>query len=357
MKNIFGLNLQLFAEAVVNTTDSGNANQNPVENGVQAYGGTGMTAETKTFYDKNLIAMAGPNLVYDQLAQKRPIPKGNGKSVEFRRFKPLPKATQPLTEGVTPAGKKVDVESMTSYVSQYGDYIVHSDLLELTAVDNVIVEDTRLLGNQAGITLDTIVRNKVMAGNVCFYCPKTVNGVKTQVTDRADLDETSTLTVDVIKRAVTYLRANNAPTFDGYYVAVIHPHISYDLMNDPAFVEASKYGAPEQLFKGEIGRIAGVRFLESSEAKIWNDPADDTPEGLAVYGTLIVGRDAYGSTEIEGGGLETIIKQKGSSGVADALDQRSSVGWKATKTAEVLVENYMVRIESTSSAFSDTAAN
>ena len=357
MKRVFGMNLQLFAEGTVNTTQSGETNQNPVTDGVQPYGGTGMSAETKTFYDRNLIAMAGPNLVYDQLAQKRPIPKGSGKSVEFRRFKPLPKATQPLTEGVTPNGRKVDVESMTSYVSQYGDYIVHSDMLELTAIDNIIVEDTRLLGNQAGLTLDTIVRNKVMAGNVCFYCPKTVEGKQVEVTDRSELDATSTLTVDVIKRAVTYLRANNAPTFDGYYVAVIHPHVSYDLMNDPAFVEASKYGAPEQLFKGEIGRIAGVRFLESSEAKIWNGTDDDTPNGLAVYGTLIVGRDAYGSTEIEGGGLQTIIKQKGSSGVADALDQRSSVGWKATKTAEILVENYMVRIESTSSAFGDTAAN
>ena len=118
MKYVFGLNLQLFADTVLNTTGDGSANQNPVTDGVQPYGGTGMTAETKTFYDKKLIQEAGPNLVYDQLAQKRPIPKGSGKSVEFRRFKPLPKATQPLTEGVTPNGRKVDVESMTSYVNQ-----------------------------------------------------------------------------------------------------------------------------------------------------------------------------------------------------------------------------------------------
>ena len=39
----------------------------------------------------------------------------------------------------------------------------------------------------------------------------------------------------------------------------------------------------------------------------------------------------------------------------DPLNQRASVGWKAHKTAERLVEQYMVRIESCSARYSGTA--
>ena len=53
-------------------------------------------------------------------------------------------------------------------------------------------------------------------------------------------------------------------------------------------------------------------------------------------------------TELEGGGLQHIVKQKGSAGTADPLDQRATAGWKLTKVAERLVEQYMIRIESAS---------
>ena len=68
---------------------------------------------------------------------------------------------------------------------------------------------------------------------------------------------------------------------------------------------------------------------------------------------VTTGDNAYGVTEIEGGGLKHIVKQLGSAGTSDPLDQRATVGWKATKTAEILVDAYMVRIE-TASTFAGT---
>lgn len=70
----------------------------------------------------------------------------------------------------------------------------------------------------------------------------------------------------------------------------------------------------------------------------------------------MLGANAYGVTELENGGLEHIIKQLGSAGTADPLNQRASAGWKATKTAERLVESYMIRIESCST-FADEYSN
>ena len=132
----------------------------------------GLSAEMKTFYDMTLIDEAQANLVHDQFGQKRPIPQGSGKTIEFRKFAPLAKATTPLTEGVTPDGKSLTVSTITATVNQYGDYITQSDVLELTALDNTILEATKLLGRQAGMTLDTVVRNVLQSGTNVTYCPK-----------------------------------------------------------------------------------------------------------------------------------------------------------------------------------------
>lgn len=308
----------------------------------------GLSVEMKTFYDMTLIDEAQASLVHDQFAQKKPIPQNSGKTIEFRKFASLPKALTPLTEGVTPDGKSLNVTAITATVAQYGDYITQSDVLELTTIDNTIVEATKLLGRQAGLTLDTITRNVLHSGTNVTYCPKVAaDGSETAVTSRAALDNTCQLTVKVIQQVVAKLRAQNAPTINGKYVAIIHPYVAYDLMRDPEWIGAHKYAKPENLYEGEIGEISGVRFVQTTEAKIY--------EG-GVFGSLFMGANAYGVTEISGGGLQTIVKQKGSAGTADPLDQRSSVGWKAIKAAELLIPNYLVRVESKSAVFSDTAA-
>lgn len=319
--------------------------------------GNDLSPEMKTFYDMTLIDEASANLVHDQFGQKRPIPKNGGKTIEFRKFTPLVKATTALTEGVTPAGNSLDVTTLTATVSQYGDFIVMSDVLELTALDNVVLETTKLLGKQSGSTLDTITRNVLVGGTNVTYCPKISSaGAETAVTSRANLDGTAKLTVDVVQQVVAKLRAQNAPTINGDYVAIIHPYVAYDLMRDPEWQEAHKYAQPENLYTGEIGKIGGVRFVQTTEAKVWKDST--CPSGMGVFATLFLGEGAYGVTEVTGGGLQTIIKQKGSAGTSDPLDQRSSVGWKAIKTAEILVQNYMVRVESCSPRFSaNVAAN
>ena len=312
-------NLQLFAENT-NLTSS-----------------AGLTDEMKTYYSDYLIDNATPKLVHDQFGQKHPIPKNGGKTIEFRKYSPLPKLTTPLQEGVTPDGQSLNMSTIEATVAQYGGYITLSDMLMLTAIDNNLVQATKLLGAQAGATLDTITREVLNGGtNVIFAGGKE---------GRSDLDTSSLLTVEDIKKAVRLLKTQNAETINGSWVAIIHPDIAYDLTNDPAWKDVKTYSDPDDWYEGEIGKIFGVRFVETTEAKIF--------EG-GVYSTLVLGDNAYGVTEISGGGLEHIVKQLGSAGTADALNQRASAGWKATKTAERLVENYMVRIES-KSTFSDKA--
>lgn len=309
-----------------------------------------LSAEMKTFYDGVLLDNAKPNLVHDQFGQKRPIPKNGGKNIEFRRYKTLPKALTPLTEGVTPDPNSLTVTTVTATVKQYGDWISLSDVLLLTAIDNNLAEAVQLLGDQAGRTLDTVTREVINGGTNVLYAPKG----STAVTTRSGLDATALLTPALVQKGAAILKGSNAVPYDNCYVGIIHPYVAYDLMRDPEWAEWNKYTNAEAMYTGEIGKIGGVRFVESTEAKIWAKAANSG--AVSVFSTLIVGKNAYGVTEVEGGGLETIVKQKGSAGTADPLDQRASAGWKAIKTAEILSDEFMLRIES-SSSFSTAASN
>ena len=304
---------------------------------------TGLSNEMKTFYSDYLIDMAEPNLVHDQFGQKHPIPKNGGKIIEFRKYDSLPKALTPLKEGVTPNGQKLSMSVITSKVEQYGGYIELSDILLLTAIDNNLVQATKLLGSQAGRTLDTITREVLNGGTNVQYAEGQVTARNALVGGQATGNHY--LTVDAVRRAVRFLKVMNAPKINGNYVGIIHPDVSYDLMSDPKWVNVKTYSDPDGIYEGEIGKIEGVRFVETSEAKVFEGAG---ASGVDVYSTLILGADAYGVTEFTGGGLENIVKQLGSAGTADPLNQRATAGWKATKTAERLVEQYMVRIETAS---------
>lgn len=65
-------------------------------------------------------------------------------------------------------------------------------------------------------------------------------------------------------------------------------------------------------------------------------PGEGGKQGGAIYSTIFIGKGGYGTTEIEGGGLEMIVKQLGSSGSADPLNQRATIGWKTTHTTHIL---------------------
>ena len=392
--------------------------------------GNDLSVEMKTFYSDYLIEMAEPELVHDQFGQKRPIPKNGGKTIEFRKYAPLPKALTPLSEGITPTGQKLSVSNLTATVQQYGGFIQLSDVLLLTAIDNNLVEATKLLGSQAGRTSDTITRDILVAGtNVQYANNKTARSALATSTDK--------LTVADIRKAVRKLKLFNTPRIGNYYVGIIHPDVVYDLMDDNDWKYPHQYVDTNNIYMGELGSIAGVRFVETTEAKVFKaaelpgegpytvssysskvitisdeltsdqatalvgmtivvgaeeytvtaatayasgSPATsatitikETPTtnptandkiyaggagrgGANVYATMILGDNAYGITEVSGGGLQHIVKQLGSAGTADPLNQRATVGWKLIKTAVRLIEEYMVRIESASS-FATTESN
>lgn len=412
---LFPLNLKLF-DGALNTNTSNTST---------------LSDEAKTTYDRNLIKNAKPRLVHGQFGQERKIPKHGGKNIEFRRFKKLPKALVPLTAGVTPDGQALTVTASTATVKQYGAYITMSDEISLTAIDNVVVEGTTLIGDQAGETLDTIDREVINSGTNVQYGESAV--LARYLVVGGESTGNHYLTVDCISQSVRTLANGKAKKINGYYVGIIHPDSKYDIRKDPNWRNPKEYADPKDLYEGEIGEIEGVRFVETTEAKIFHAedlvavgstnaartltvasldtktftidealataeaaalvgrkviikgikytvasavagaagaatitvtetvagspgdgdivyPGEAGAKGRDVYSTLIIGADAYGTVPLEGAGLEVIVKPLGSAGTGDPLNQRSTVGWKATKTAKILVDEYMVRIETASTS-------
>lgn len=403
------LNYQMFADANTQTTG-------------------GLSAEMKTYYGMELLENAKPQLVHNQFAATKPLPVGGGKTVEWRKFGAFDKALTPLTEGVTPDGSGISVSYITKELAQYGDYTTVSDMLDLTAIDDVVLEITDRHGNNMGLTLDTVTRNEIQQGNQVIYAPVLGGGGKqTAVTSRVALTPECKMTSELVAKAATQLKKMNAPTFDGKYVCIIHPSVAFDLRQDEAWIAAHQYAAATELFSGEIGELHGVRFVETTEAKIFRGddlaknsrnlavkgavsnnatvnfdggtvgsgslvgryviiggkrykvvsnidssmtldkaitaadnaviyPGEGGAEGCAVYGCLFVGKGAYGVVDLSEG-TEVIVKPRGSSGTADPLDQRSSVGWKGIHAAAILYDEYMVRVECGSSYSGEDKAN
>lgn len=340
---IAAFNFTLFAAGdVVNGTSAYVNANNPAAS--ESYtDGQGLSAAMKTYYSDYLIDLAEPELVHARFGQKRPIPKNKGDNVEYRKYDSLPKALTPLTEGVTPKGQKMSMSVVTDKVHQFGDYIELTDMLMLTAIDNQLLEATELIASQAGRTMDTIIREKLNEGTNVQYAEGNV--ISRELLVGGEESGNDYLTVDCIERAVASLKNQNARKIDGNYTAIIHPNVAYDLTKDERWRWPHEYKDTTEIYEGELGMIAGVRFCETTEAKIFEGAGAN---GQDVYSTLVIGKDAYGVTDIAGGGLKHIVKQLGSAGSSDPLDQRATVGWKATLSAVILVQQYMVRIETTS---------
>ena len=239
----------------------------------------GLSETVVTYYDRKLIKNAKPRLVHQRFGQKRQIPKNGGKSVNFRKFEIFPAATTPISEGVTPDGRALDITSVTADLKQYGDYVAGSDLLDLTAIDQVLDETFELLGDQAGLTLDHITRDIIHKGNSVQYA--------NSKSMRSQLTSEDVLTSDEIKKAVRTLKRNKAKPFirNGrpYYVAIIDQDSAYDLMCDEQWQKVAEYQNAEKIEDGEIGKLFGVVFIESPEAKRFDcTPLSTASDSLTI---------------------------------------------------------------------------
>jgi len=316
----------------------------------------------QAFYDRNLLSRAQPNDIHGRYGQKRPIAMRSGNQIKFRRYSQLAAATAALTEGVTPTGSSLSVTDITSTLQQYGDYVTLTDMVSMTNQDPVVTEATDVLGDQAGTTIDQVRRDVMVAGSNVAYA--------SAVASRLLL--VNKLTGPDLDKAIRFLKNQNAkfmkegiPPSDGVgtgairkaFIGLLHPDVEYDLEQITGFKPVSDYPSQMGVMEDEIGAYKNIRFVTSTNAKIWTNATTATTAGYKatgggsndVYATLIIAAEAYGISPLSGQAMSTYVKPLGSAGTADPLEQRSSVGWKATTITTILNQAWMVRLESLAS--------
>lgn len=241
---------------MINTTTEAKLNMNTTT----ASGVAPLFAPT---LNRHILTAAAPALVHQQFGQKVDVPKGQGKAVCWDKLSPLPKAKVPLVEGVTPKGSAIHVTRLTAVPEQFGDYISTTDEFDYYAIDPSpkMLKLNETLANSAARTLDSLTAD-VLAGGTNVQFP---NGKLS----RGALEDNDTITVAEIKKAVRTLKGNNAPKINNKYVAIIHTDIAHDLTSDEEWRWPHQYVDTKEIYEGEIGELYGVKFVETTEAKVF----------------------------------------------------------------------------------------
>ena len=294
-----------------------------------------LSAGMQTYYNRELLRTFEPNLVHLQFGDEHRMPPHSGLVMNMRKLIPLETNTKALSEGDPGESVMLAETEVTVQLQQYGEYARCTDKLDLTHLDMDIMRRTKLFGDAGARSIDAVVREELAkCANVIYAGGKA---------SRAELTAADKLTSKELRKAVKALKKNHAQTFGGYYVAIIGPDTMYDLQEDEAFVKVSQYQDKENIYTGEVGRLFGVRLVETTEAKVFEGAG---ASGADVASVIVLGQYAYGVTSLKGAKPRVIVKPAGSAGTADPLDQISTVGWKMDGFgAKLLQPEYAVRIE------------
>lgn len=229
------------------------------------------------------------------------------------------------------------------------NFVVITDQVQFTVQDRVLNEATRVLSLQLGLTLDTLIRNMMIATASSVNCANGVNGT----------NPTELTTVD-IKTAVRALRLGNArlmtkpvagenrfatsPVRSSYW-GFMPVELQIDLEACADFLSAANYPNPMDALEAEWGSTNNVRWLLST-----NGTTSGTSTGGTtgpIWNSIILGQEAYGVVKLGSKEAEFIVKPLGSSGTSDPLNQRGSVGYKYPFATRLLNDNWITRLLST----------
>ena len=294
-----------------------------------------LSAGMQTYYNRELLRTFEPNLVHLQFGDEHRMPPHSGLVMNMRKLIPLETNAKALSEGDPGESVMLAETEVTVQLQQYGEYARCTDKLDLTHLDMDIMRRTKLFGDAGARSIDAVVREELAkCANVIYAGGKA---------SRAELTAADKLTSRELRKAVKTLKKNHAQTFGGYFVAIIGPDTMYDLQEDEAFVKVSQYQDKENIYTGEVGRLFGVRLVETTQAKIFEGAG---ASGADMASVIVLGQYAYGVTSLKGAKPRVIVKPAGSAGTADPLDQISTVGWKMDGFgAKLLQPEYAVRVE------------
>lgn len=306
-------------------------------------GTAGMTNGMKQTYSRILLKRAVPNFVHAGHGDKDGIPRSGGRSIEWRRYERPGAATTALTEGTPGAATQLTISNVQATIDQYGAYNQFSEVLEMQNYDPFLASYAGMWGEHMADTIDILARDIMNAGTTVQFA----GGAGS----RAQIGGSTGFRINYaeIREAVATLEDNDAKGFDdNRFLSIIAPKTKAEIFADSdiltSFQNAYDRGATNPMMTGEIGDFYGIRWLVSSNARVFGSQGFS---GADVYSTLIFGRNWYGEVDYEAMGSRMIVKPVGSSGTSDPLDQMGTHGWKAAYVNVITNQNWGLRIEHT----------
>jgi N4-gp56 family major capsid protein len=310
-----------------------------------------ITIEAKQYYERDLLYTARKSQIAYKLGKKTNVPQNGGNSVSWRRFNALATVTTALTESLTPTPTPLSLSEVTATISEYGNHVVISNALNLMAIDKMMNESNRILGQNGGESVEQLTFNTIAAGTTVLYATGSA---------RASQGTTNVLTLAKLRQAMATLDANNTHRFSGSeqydqmglggYILLIHPYIQADLLGDSEIKSALQYTSADQkgkIWTGYIASVEGIEIMVSSLCPVFTGAGS---AGANVYASLLIGMEAFGCTELAGKGkFELIVKDFGSAGADDPYNQRASIAWHSWQAPTILNNGFMCRIEHGSS--------
>lgn len=300
-----------------------------------------LTQEISTYYERVFLARALKRLIHEQGAQKKTVPAGEGKTVNFTRYTPLAVSavTGGLLEGDVMTEASLSASTVSATVKEYGNYAKISRFLSTISIDRNNKEKIEVFGQNMGETLDTLVRDVINA---------TAN-VTTQyaggATAASAVASGSVLNASEIKKAVRTLEGNAAQRYDdGFYLGKIQPYTWYDLIGDSTWVNAKTYSDVKDLYMGEAGELFGVRFL------LTNNGASATATSATLYDNVIHGKDAFGVMDLATDSPKLYIKTPNSGDTSNPADRYSTIAWAGSYVCKVLNSNWIISLKTAATA-------
>lgn len=304
-------------------------------------GGTLFSDAIRTVYSREIEFKALPVMRFVQFAtEKTELGTEPGMTIAMLTYDNL------VMGGALEEAKNLATQALSGSMKQitvheHGNAVSNSELLIQSSFDDIMATTTTLLGRDYAMVLDCELRDTALSGTNVVFANKRA--------DRTAIVAGDKLTVATIKDAIEILATNNAPKYQNlYWICFVHPHQSRDLRDDSAWINASNYGAPEQMFTGEIGRIDDTRFIETTlmcnGACATTDPAykaelksGEDGNQTNIYQAVIFGDAYYGLAW----SLPVELRDNG----VEDFGRKRSLAWYAIWGTGLLHNDYGVVIE------------
>lgn len=292
----------------------------------------------QTWLTRKTLEVFEPNLYFYKLGEQPTVESGYN-TTSWAKFDQV--AASAVTtgttsdDGVTPSDTDFDATVVTATPIQYRIVVSLADLVVELNVIGFLEGAARAVGDAMARKIDAVIQTTIMAGTYVYYASSTQS--------RVSLAATDVLTAGLLNKACAKLESFDAPKINGMYVAVIHPYQLYDLRNSTSaggWLDTAKYANPEQIYKGEIGALFGVRVVVSSHVQTFSSSA-------TVYPALVIGKGAYGVSTFQ---TMKVLATPAVASDSDPLAQRRKVGAKIAFATTILQDKAMVRLETGATA-------